>query len=198
LKPVHPEVVKTHFCPPAKNRLQPTVSIHSQAASAGLLTVLYTKSLQIAPSRMKPCSRKATAGNERPSGWEIELMIVVADDDPLVQHSCKHLLEAAGYKVALATTGLEAIRALERSNVSAVLVDVFMPEMDGIETLLSIKKQSPTTSVIVMTGGGARGRMDFLEAATRLGADEVVQKPFTAEQLVAAVKRCSHEEIWRI
>jgi two-component system, OmpR family, response regulator CpxR len=125
-------------------------------------------------------------------------MIVVADDDPLVQHSCKHLLEAAGYKVALATTGLEAIRALERSNVSAVLVDVFMPEMDGIETLLSIKKQSPTTSVIVMTGGGARGRMDFLEAATRLGADEVVQKPFTAEQLVAAVKRCSHEEIWRI
>jgi CheY-like chemotaxis protein len=118
---------------------------------------------------MKPCSRKATAGNERPSGWEIELMIVVADDDPLVQHSCKHLLEAAGYKVALATTGLEAIRALERSNVSAVLVDVFMPEMDGIETLLSIKKQSPTTSVIVMTGGrpGTDGFSRSRDAAWR-------------------------------
>lgn len=125
-------------------------------------------------------------------------MIVVADDDPLVQHSCKHLLEAAGYKVALATTGAEAIQALEKSNVSAVLVDVFMPDMDGIETLLSIKRQSPTISVIVMTGGGARGRMDFLDCATRLGADEVVQKPFTAEQLVAAVKRCSDEEIWRV
>ena len=117
-------------------------------------------------------------------------MIVVADDDPLVQHSCKYCLEAAGYEVTLATTGWEALHALEKSQVLAVLVDVFMPDMDGIETLLSIKRQNPATSVIVMTGGGARGGMDFLATASRLGADAVVQKPFTAEQLVAAVGRC--------
>lgn len=118
-------------------------------------------------------------------------MIVVADDDPLVQHTCKHCLEAAGYKVALATTGTEAIRAFFSREVSAFLVDIFMPEMDGIETLMSIKKQNPATPVIVMTGGGARGRMDFLEAAKRFGANEVIRKPFTAEHLVSVMKRFS-------
>jgi two-component system, OmpR family, response regulator CpxR len=118
-------------------------------------------------------------------------MIVVADDDPLVQHTCKHCLEAAGYKVALATTGAEAIATFFNRDVSAFLVDIFMPEMDGIETLMSIKKQNPATPVIVMTGGGARGRMDFLEAAKRFGANEVIRKPFTADHLVSVMKRFS-------
>jgi CheY-like chemotaxis protein len=123
-------------------------------------------------------------------------MIVVADDDPLVQHTCKHCLEAAGYKVALAATGTETIAAFFNREVSAFLVDIFMPEMDGIETLMSIKRQNPATPVIVMTGGGARGRMDFLEAAKRFGANEVIRKPFTAEHLVSVMKGFS-EIVWR-
>jgi len=63
-----------------------------------------------------------------------------------------------------------------------------MPEMDGLETLCSIKKNSPSTAVVMVTGGGARGRMDILEATRTFGADQAIRKPFTAQQLVAAVR----------
>lgn len=124
-------------------------------------------------------------------------MIVVVDDDPLIQQTCKNVLEAAGYTVALAHSGAEAVHTVEHNNVSVALLDIFMPEMDGIETLFSIKGKSPSTSVIMMTGGGARGRMDFLEAGRRLGADEAIRKPFTAEQLVSTVKPFC-KTVWRL
>jgi len=124
-------------------------------------------------------------------------MILVADDDPLVQHTCKHCLEAAGYEVALADSGAEAVRAVADGDVSVVLLDVFMPEMDGLETLLSLKKKSPSTSVVVMTGGGARGRMDFLDVAKKFGADDVIRKPFTAECLISTIQPFS-KSVWRL
>lgn len=116
-------------------------------------------------------------------------MIVVVDDDPLVQRTCQLCLEPLGYKVALASNGAEALEKIAKNSVSAVLVDIFMPEMDGIETLLSIKKNFPAIPVIVMSGGGARARLDFLAAATRFGADQVVKKPFTAEDLISVLNK---------
>ena len=71
-----------------------------------------------------------------------------------------------------------------------------MPEMDGLETLLSIKKKSPSTSVIVMTGGGARGRLEFYTARS-FGADDVIRKPFSAQQLVSIVKPFG-KNMWRL
>jgi two-component system response regulator CpxR len=115
-------------------------------------------------------------------------MIVVADDDPVVQQTCRHCLEAAGYEVMVFDSGVEAVRAVANGEVSIVFLDVFMPDMDGLETLLSIKKKRPSTPVVVMTGGGARVRLDFLEAATKFGADGVMRKPFTAQQLVSIIE----------
>jgi CheY-like chemotaxis protein len=124
-------------------------------------------------------------------------MIVVADDDPVVQQTCKHCLEAAGYQVMLADSGADAVRAVVDGEVSIVLLDVFMPDMDGLETLLSIKKKSPSTPVVVMTGGGARIRLDFLDAAKIFGADDVMRKPFTAQQLVSIIDSFT-KNIWRL
>lgn len=124
-------------------------------------------------------------------------MIVVADDDRMVQETCKCCLEAAGYAVATVSSGAEAVRAAAEGNISTVLVDIFMPEMDGLETLRSIKQKSPSTSVVVMTGGGARGRMDFLDAARTFGADAVIRKPFTAAQLVGALAPFG-KDLWRL
>lgn len=122
-------------------------------------------------------------------------MILVADDDRLVQQTCKHCLEAAGYTVAVVSSGAEALTAVASGKISTVLLDVFMPEMDGLETLLSIKKECPATSVVMMSGGGMRQRMDFLESMCRFGADAVVRKPFASDHLVSVVKRFN-KNVW--
>lgn len=116
-------------------------------------------------------------------------MIVVADDDLGVQKTCQVILEQSGYQVAVADDGRHAIKAVMTRDVSAVLVDLFMPDMDGIETLLKVKRERPEIPVIAMSGGRAEIGFDFLDFAMKLGADGFLRKPFTVEELLAAVRR---------
>jgi two-component system response regulator CpxR len=119
-------------------------------------------------------------------------MILIVDDDPLVQRTCQVCLEPLGYAVGFARYGAEALEIMATARVSAVLVDIFMPEMDGIETLLAIRKKKLDIPIIVMSGGGARGRFDFLAAAMKFGASEMLKKPFSARDLAAVVAKCRY------
>lgn len=114
-------------------------------------------------------------------------MIVVVDDNPGVQKTCKAILEREGYQVSVTNDGRGAVKAVMTQGVCAVLVDLFMPEMDGIETLLKVKRERPEIPVIAMSGGGTKSSFDFLDVAARLGADGVLKKPFTAQELLTAV-----------
>lgn len=116
-------------------------------------------------------------------------MILVVDDDPLVQRTCQLCLEPLGYKVDCASNGTQALERIATCPVSVVLIDIFMPEMDGIETLLSLKKRNPDIPVIAMSGGGARARFDFLAAAMKFGAAQVIKKPFTAKELISVLSK---------
>ena len=111
--------------------------------------------------------------------------VMIADDDKLVRLTFKHVFEEAGYTALVADNGRDAIAQLSRTDVGTIFLDVFMPDQDGIETLLEIKRAHPETRVIVMSGGGVRGRYDFLAAATKFGADGVVRKPISPQQLIA-------------
>src|SRR3546814_5634934 len=64
-----------------------------------------------------------------------------------------------------------------------VIMDIIMPEREGIETLLALKKSNPALKVVVMSGGGRIGRLDHLKVAASLGADATLVKPFTAAKL---------------
>ena len=70
-----------------------------------------------------------------------------------------------------------------------VITDIVMPEMDGLETLIELRKHYPTLTVIAMSGGGRVGNMDFLGSAEKLGASAVLHKPFTLDVLTAAIDR---------
>ena len=114
--------------------------------------------------------------------------ILVVDDDAMVRGTIRASLQRAGHDVVEAGDGLEAIAVLERSEVALVVSDIIMPEVDGIGLLLKLRKQYPELRVIVISGGGRTQNVDFLRMAQTLGADHVLAKPFSPDQLQQAVQ----------
>jgi CheY-like chemotaxis protein len=110
--------------------------------------------------------------------------LLIADDDHLVQMTYKHVFEEAGHTTGLASDGRETIAYLEKHAVDTVFLDVFMPDKDGLETLIEIKRRFPAVRVIVMSGGGMNQRYDILNVASKFGADGIVRKPVSSRELL--------------
>lgn len=109
--------------------------------------------------------------------------VVLVDDDELVRTTVKQILEKDGHQVRVAPNGDKALQLVADRQPALVITDVIMPEREGIETLLALKKKSPDLKIIVMSGGGRIGQVDYLKVASDLGADATLTKPFTAAQL---------------
>ena len=84
--------------------------------------------------------------------------------------------------------GKLGIEQLKTATFDLVITDIIMPEMEGIETLINVKRQRPETQVIAMSGGGRTGNVDFLQTAQKLGAAAILHKPFTMASLASAVE----------
>src|SRR5689334_16945445 len=94
-------------------------------------------------------------------------------------------LTEGGYATLIATNGREALLVLYRvPGIDAVILDIMMPEMEGIETLREIHRHWPGTPVIVISGGDRSGWTDALKMATEFGATRTLSKPFTPTQLI--------------
>ncbi|MGH7508728.1 MAG: response regulator [Gemmatimonadales bacterium] len=116
--------------------------------------------------------------------------ILVVDDDAGTRASLSQLLTKAGYRVTQASNGAEAVRVWRESGGDLVILDLFMPEKDGIETITELRAHSPGVLIIAMSGGGKEGnRLDLLGDARLLGAVRSITKPFAAAELLEAVKR---------
>jgi DNA-binding NtrC family response regulator len=112
--------------------------------------------------------------------------ILVVDDEPDIGSSLAKLLATAGHEVILARNGNEATRLCRERRVDLVLVDLFMPDKDGIETIIELQALKLALPIIAMSGGGPR-RMDLLPEAKLLGAVHTIDKPFDPAQLLALV-----------
>jgi len=113
--------------------------------------------------------------------------ILVVDDEHLLRSTLRHTLEAAGHVVREAANGIEAIDAITRQRPALVIMDILMPEKEGIETILDIRRQFGEIKIIAMSGGGRVGDTAFLTVAEKLGADRIIAKPFSRDQLMSAV-----------
>jgi len=111
--------------------------------------------------------------------------ILVIDDEAIVRTSCERTLIPEGYDVRLATSGKEGIACMEKEPFSLVLLDLKMPDMDGIEVLGTINRKWPDTKVVMITGYST---VDTAVQALRLGAYNFIEKPFTPDTLFGAVK----------
>ena len=120
--------------------------------------------------------------------------ILIVDDDTSVRRMLQFTYESAGYAVSTAANGNEAIRAIEAIAFDLMVIDMVMPEKEGIESILEIRSMRPHLRIIAMSGGarfGLTGEVrleaaDALHLAKRLGADRCFAKPLDNEQLLAA------------
>jgi DNA-binding response OmpR family regulator len=123
-----------------------------------------------------------------------KLRILVVDDDKLIRETVCRVLVAADYDVIEASEGEEAVRSLEDNDVEAVVVDIFMPKMDGLELIREIHRKWPNIRILAMSGGNQRINTDMLSAARTFGASTSLAKPFLASELVTTVKRMLSRE----
>ena len=113
--------------------------------------------------------------------------ILLVDDDTLVRTSLAYALEDVGHQVVQAGNGDEGLAALKRETFGAVVLDILMPEREGIETIREIRKTWKTLPVLAISGGDKTGWSDFLRMASVLGANDTLAKPFTASEFVDRV-----------
>jgi DNA-binding response OmpR family regulator len=110
--------------------------------------------------------------------------ILVVDDEPEVRQLLEHFLTDRGYEVRIAENGRQALAALDTFMADVVLLDMHMPEMDGLETLKRLAIRSPSLPVIMVTVN------DDIETTARLlqlGAADYVPKPFNLDYLEQAI-----------
>ncbi len=114
--------------------------------------------------------------------------IMVIDDDENARSAMTRVLRTAGHNVVEAENGLRGLERLRQAPVDLVITDLLMPEMEGIETIRELRRGHPGVRIIAMSGGGMGKAADYLPFAGALGAQRALEKPFTAEQLLAAVQ----------
>jgi len=120
--------------------------------------------------------------------------ILIVDDDPAVQLTIRLLLERAGHQVTVAGDGHKGLALFEAGEFDLLFLDIYMPGMDGLETMRHIRALQPAIPIIVISGRSITpdtyAEPDFLKMAVKLGAVASLQKPFRTDALLAAVDRC--------
>ena len=118
--------------------------------------------------------------------------ILIIDDDGAVQATIRLLLERAGHSVVVASDGRSGIAICATGDFDLLFLDIFMPGMDGFETMRLVHQRKPCIPIIVISGNPVLSDSgpDFLTMATRLGAVSSLQKPFKRAALLAAVAGC--------
>lgn len=112
--------------------------------------------------------------------------VLVVDDEERIRSSLRGLLTDEGFRVVDTGNASGVLELLERETPALVLLDVWMPEIDGIELLRRIKSERPSLPVIMISG---HANIQSAVAATKLGAADFIQKPFSVSGLLASISR---------
>lgn len=116
--------------------------------------------------------------------------ILLIEDEPLVASTLEIVLLKAGHKVVIAPNGEVGLARFNAERPDLIITDIIMPEKEGIQTIQEIRQKDPHVPIIAYSGGGRTKNYDFLRMAYKLGATDVLRKPFSNEDLLAMIERC--------
>ena len=121
------------------------------------------------------------------------MRLLLVDDDPAVREALALVLDLNGFEVNTAVDGREAIRALSLDTPDAVILDVLMPGLDGLEVCRRIRAAGDRTPVLMLT---ARAEVSERVAGLEAGADDYLAKPFAREELIARLRALLRRTGW--
>jgi CheY-like chemotaxis protein len=114
--------------------------------------------------------------------------ILIIDDEDQPRRMLQQVLIRVGYEVVEARDGNEGLQLFRASPTDLIITDILMPEKEGLETIIDLRREFPAVKIIAISGGGRTGNLNFLEVAKRLGAQRTLQKPFELQEMIAAVR----------
>ena len=114
-------------------------------------------------------------------------LVLLIDDEELVRQMLTSALELGGYRVITAADGVEGLRMYQQHKPQVVVTDILMPEKEGIETIMEMRRDGDDTRIVAISGGDRSGSELFLEVAGRLGADRTLAKPFRPKELLTVI-----------
>ena len=114
---------------------------------------------------------------------------MVVDDEPELRESLCDALDLAGYETDAAENGREALDKISSVRPDVIITDIIMPEKEGIEMIIKLKREYHNKiKIIAMSGGGKIPPEDYLSTAELLGVDDTLKKPFDIKELLSTVK----------
>ncbi len=125
------------------------------------------------------------------------LRILIMEDDEQIQLMLKEVLEDEGYEVRVTSNGKEGMQCWHKEPFDLVITDLLMPEKDGMETIRELRRKSPSTKIIAMSGGLRTNGIDVLDQlglAKRLGANRIFKKPVSLPDFLKSVEEMLEPE----
>jgi DNA-binding NtrC family response regulator len=107
-----------------------------------------------------------------------------------VRDALEAIAVAAGHETSCAANGRLGLMQFGSFQPDLVITDMLMPEQEGIETVIELRKQHPTLPIIAISGGGRIGNTSFLDMAARFGATRIMPKPFSASEMISVISSC--------
>ncbi|PON16786.1 response regulator [Candidatus Entotheonella serta] len=121
--------------------------------------------------------------------------ILFVDNEPNLLNGLQRLLRPMReqWEMYFAANGREAMEFMQTTPCEVVVTDLFMPEQEGLETIMALRREHPTTKIIAISGGGYQGKfIRALDIATKLGATSTLQKPFSSQQMIHVLQEVIH------
>jgi YesN/AraC family two-component response regulator len=103
--------------------------------------------------------------------------ILLVDDEPLVVETLSNAITSKGHTVVTAANGIEGMERFREGKFDLVITDIIMPDKEGIELIMEMKRHAPAVKIVAISGGGRTGSVEFLKMATKLGAVASLRKP---------------------
>ena len=115
--------------------------------------------------------------------------ILIVDDEEQLRDVLRCVLQDEGHEIVEAADGYAALEQFRQTPTELVITDIVMPDKEGLETIIDLKRTNPSVRIIAMSGGGRNSPHDYLDMAKKLGATEVIAKPFSIDEFLMCVNR---------